>query len=1105
MINLSKALMFLKKGAEICRSFETALARTFKYLNSITLNKSQARGFDNYYEVMSSVNVHEFDVERVLAVWYNICLAGVKGKSRWIPASLVAPGALSIHSHVPHELFVAFTKLFFIVLHKEKAVLLPYEFSRPMTDWFNEIETKFDIWAETIKPFRDLELARRATSSLDSQDATFGLAESRRGRRLIQCSSKLLLATDWYTVESINVLEVEEVRCKLLSRNFFITTPLPLLQVMEFLRDCYPLRASGPLSAWIDLQHLEVVRSFESSLRTHILAALNSDLDALHIAQTVFNVGYVPFTDFAHDKIGSWDIVGSVRQSYKLDIREAYNVWLECQQYFFDSKHLEMNRQYRSYFGRLNVWLFVYLPAWMNRNPGSKFLYPSAPNKFSGRFHYDCSSSITDRPLSLVEFYKLMGWIYNYNCATSYRCFFDVLIVSQDLDGCENLKQPVYTRPTSVKYNAVTKNIFPGGILLFYVEYLSAIERVSDFLFEDSIRLHRAFLRSERRNTFFSFENFGYVPFFYWEGECYLIKEISRSLLSFTMIGRRNYYNPGLIRFVLLLLEVGPRGQAGQWLDARTYDRLADRVSSHPLHLTTLCLNTDKVHSTPIFVITINRAIWLLDAQREWRDHMHKKCGASAFGNEIYYDGRSHTKWGKILPLFAYVGGSGEPFSDTAYAKFWTHCCFSFQVFLHSNGISDVQLVAYMPVSSTGRHIDWEKWVSGMVKPSSLKIVSPESDNGTIYSGVHSPLSFRAKVTPHGARASFVTEMSTLLSPEDVAMLTGQSAGQVVKYTKSDVLRRNLQGAYNWRDVRGQLNRASKERPRLSEVSNQLEDLRDSPDFIENASRKGWVTSATGPFKKALELIASDKQRTFGVSDTHICVLSFECSSEVIEQVGYRNCPYCPLAIYSVNNIVAVAAQRTLSYDSYRTLTETIMRRPQNWSDAEKLNDSRLLQSSGKEAIGWSIVEANLWAMIRSSNLENTQDLLVGDRDLVISSFQRYEVERDSGEDFFDRLANATVYQGLVSEDFKFKIDRATRLLMAGDGKIQEALLAPFGFSSAEALAAHFRNLADFENLDLVEYVKFVTMTQTEWTERLAQHRQFPNFLLEFYGSNKLA
>jgi hypothetical protein len=330
--------------------------------------------------------------------------------------------------------------------------------------------------------------------------------------------------------------------------------------------------------------------------------------------------------------------------------------------------------------------------------------------------------------------------------------------------------------------------------------------------------------------------------------------------------------------------------------------------------------------------------------------------------------------------------------------------------------------------------------------------------------------------------------MSTLLSPEEVAELTGQSAGQVVKYIKSDTLHRNLQGAYNWRDARAQLSRTPDQYPRMSDVAHNLEALRGKPNFIDNASQKGWVTSATGPFKKALELIASDRQQAFGVSDTHICVLKFECNSEIIAEVGYRNCPYCPLAIYSINNIIAVAAQRTLSYDNYRSLSDEIVRRPPDWSEAQRVNDSRLLQASAREAIGWHLIETNLWTMIRASDMHHGHAFLIGDQTSVLSSVQRYEVDKDSAEDFFDRLANATVYPNLVSESFKFRIDRAARLLMAGDGKVEDALLAPFGFSSAEVLAAKFRNVVDHGNFDLDHYVKLVTMSQKEWTVQLEKN-----------------
>lgn len=1113
MINLSGDLVFLKASGELDLAFDLSLGNVCNYLNSIKTTRDVARNARIYSDIMNDVHGRFFNVEQLLQKWLCICLEGTGGgRKKNLAVGEIIPDAICERSYIPRSYFIAFTKLFFIVLHKEKAILLPYVFSRPGPGWFNQIEAKFEIWVDTIKPFRELELTRQTALTLDggtalesagdTNDSEDELSDvdSRRHRRLIQCSSKLLLATDWYTIKSINVDEIEDLRCKILSKEFFITTPLPLLQIIEFLDDCFPGQLSEPLQLWVKSQGEESVRRFESSLQSNILRVLKSNSNPVQMVSRIISEGHVPLTEFANDKIVQWDIVRSVKLACDVDIGKPYEVWLGCQQYFFDTKHLEETKPYRTALGRLNVWLFLYLPAWIASSNSTTFKYPSAPNEFTGRFHYDCSHSPDGRPLSFVEFFNAMGWVYNYGSAVNYRVFFESLQDSHDLPGCEDLKQPVHKRPPSKKYDAVTKNVFPGSILLFYVEYLYAIERVSDYLFENSARLYKAFMRG----GFFSFESLGYVPFFYWEGECYFVKDVSRTLLSFTEVSGKHYYNPGLIRFVILLLEVGPRGQAAQWLDSRTYDRLADRISSHPLHLTTLCLNTDKVHSTPLFVVTINRAIWLLDAQRSWRNNMYQNCGANAFQDAMHYDRRSHSKWEQIVPLFSYNGDTGEPFSDRAYSKFWAHCCLSFQCFLRSYEVSDIQLVALMPVSRVGSPIDWEKWVAGKVSVSKLKVNPPVSAQGTIYVGDHSPLSLRAKVTPHGARASFVTDMSTLLTPEDVAALTGQSAGQVIKYNKNNSLHKNLQGAYNWRDVRGQLSRATEQYPRMSEMVHELEGLRGKKNFLEVASEKGWVTSASGPFKKAMELIATDKNKVFGVSDTHVCVLRFECSKEVIQEVGYRNCSYCPLAIFSVSNIVAVAAQRTMSYDNYQTLAEEVLRRPSNWSDAEKLNDSKLLQAAGREAIGWNVVETNLWAMIQSSRMEGGQNLLMGDEDSVMHSIQRYQVEKNSPEDFFDRLTNATVYRSLVSEDFKFKMDRATRLLMAGDGKVHEALLAPFGFSSAEVLAAQFRNLTDFDNFDLEYYVRLVSMSNKEWAETLVQHYPSTSVFLGFSGVAKI-
>ncbi|HDS1815837.1 TPA: hypothetical protein QEM96_000453 [Pseudomonas putida] len=986
--------------------------------------------------------------------------------------------------------------LIFVYLHKSKAAVLSHSFTRPRGSLTTFPEVQKLFYCETIHPFLDLET--RAPAKIRHIERVYTSEQ-----RLWQTGIKSILMSSFYAPENLNAIDLQELRVAQLENKRNQIIPIPVIEIAQTICKQFPGRTDKEIIDWVSqsetMRHVEPVQfGTHESIISETLERYSSPLD---ITKNLANYRRYGVSSFSFENLAEYKLDKYIYRGDPLPLNST-NVWLNAEQAFFNYQKPEKSKSIRLAFGKINLYLFVYLPLWISLNPNSKFKYPSAPEKFTGSIHYDCDApALADRPLSMCELFRELDYAETHSTQSIIRSFFNFLIdYGSDLEGCTDIKQPIRKIPKSKKYHNVTKNVFTGEQLKLFIEYHHALNCAADYYVEQSNELSSAVQKATANKTLVSTEDLGFVPIMYHQGKISYIRNLHPGMFHFVTHDHTHYYNPGCVRFSLVLLECGVRGQTLQWLDADTYDRTSQRLSQNSLQLTTLWLNTDKIQKSPIIILTTMGNLLLLDEQRRWRKFMIEKVGVTGFTKSIYYDNQPSSHWGKILPLFAADPMAGDPFTDGQYNKFWNYHCLNFQTWLKQNTSETAPLVGFLPLkkSTADTFFTWEEWLRGIdsddVKVTKGKLTSK------IYIGDYCPVSLRAYATPHGARASFVTDMSSYLSPDAVALLTGQSVSTIIRYNKGhELLQSRLKGAFNNRDASWFLTNPFNPSFSMHDVRDRIEDAARQGTFTDTVERLGlnsFPTSSSPREMTGLKLIATDKSLSLGACYTHICPYNFICPDQILLKYGgQKKCAQCPFSVFSTHNLPAIEAHRQKLAEEYLRTCKTVERYSASGavSIAEKNRLQDEIKSSAKEVISWMLVEEILWAKVElqqeSSREERNRDLVVNDRSTIDREIVRTEYNQTSVEGFLSRLDSVCAYPESTSKSFEYKVDRATRLLMINDGNTMGAAMMPSGFPSAVKLAGMIRSNLEFDKMDMEQLVNLLNLDEANWEQALLSYR----------------
>jgi len=1084
MINKTGSLVFLKVGRELALLFDKCLSKAIEICVNCTAPSVKRRtSFKTAAEDMKCCLGKGRNVEEVMELWLLFCSRVAEKEDMKFPVieGFEVSNRLAGIGHIRAQRVLL--KLLFILMHKYKAVLLPVEFSPPLAGWLEDYAANGGLYSPLIERFQLLR-----SQTLNYQHRSDSLKNS--NNRLFQTGRRLILASAWYSPECINCEDLDEwVIFQAVKHKETGSARLPVQAILNSLVEFFPNGISEDVKNWKNSDQLLLRERLRTNDLINIVeSAIIECKDPLSVVRKIVSNNKISDSLFFFNNISAFsidNISGLVNPA--IDVALAIKRWAEAFDFFLLHKGLENSKAYQTTFGRLNLYLFIYLPLWMKANPATSFLYPSAPNLFRGFVHYRCELRGNEsRALSLIEFYDAMGWPKSYAMLNPLRVFFKVMIALPMMPGCDGIVQPIYWLPKSKSYSRVVKQIFPGEQLLLFVDFLFAIESVSDWAAMNEVAFRKEFECAKKENRLFSFSNVGYIPVLLVDDRFRPVECVHPIMFIFFDHGGRSYFNPGATRFSIFMLEVGVRAQTAQWLCSTTYNLVAYMGSKHPLQLVSLWLNTDKISKVPLVVITVMQMLWLLDAQVEWRDNL--KClGVSGFGKKVFYERNHKSKWGLISPIFAHDPRTGAPFSDYTYYEFWAYQCFSFQSWVRGLGVTMPNIVAYLPLKKNGGFFTWDEFLLG-VSDSDVK-VKKGAANAKIYAGDYCPISFRCKVTPHGARASFVTSMSVALCPEAMVLLTGQTAGTVRKYNKGDyLLRRKIQGAFNGKDMLGALAGGTKNislGKMMDDICKEL--LSNEPlDLQYYGLLSPSFSYLDGGKSFAPDIIASDAKSNIKSCFSHICTKGFICPSEILKAFsGTKICPACPYALFSIFHLPEVSAARQKAVEDFSNLSDALeKRRMKSGFTTEDLDALILhLNQQAKLAVAWLALEESLWAQIQiiRRDTEKQSDLIAIDRRIALEQIERYEVAVDSAEFFFSRLAEVCMYEDSSSVEFQYKIEKATRLLLVQDKKLLEAALMPAQFSTATRLASMLRARIGFTEFDVEEFVSLINMGQDEW------------------------
>lgn len=1090
MLNLTKQLMILVSNSEL----STLIADALRLISEIfaTANK-------NFRTAISKVNkLYESeisdDIDELLTEWYAFIThshgenhhSQIKRRQDYL-ANLTATDI---------DRAKTILKLVFVYLHKHKAVILTPNFSRPRGSITALPDMQQLFYSEIIYPFLDLEANSPRPSGQGKRAYT-------ATQRLWQTGIKALLMTSFFTPEDITVKILKQLRAAQLTNKRNGVIPIPVAQICETLRENFSGRISADVEQWVAtaLSMKDSAPVQHDSGEENLVDLLNKHSSPFEIALGLAKYRRFGVSSFSTDNLHTYRLDIHIHQGREL-FKKAMDVWQKAEQAYFDHQDFEKDKQARLAIGKINIYLFVYLPLWILQHPLSKFKYPHTPAEFTASVHFDCSAAdITNRPLSLCELFRSIGYVESNGSQSDIRTFFSYLIeYGNELEGCAGVRQPVRRVPQSKAPANVKKNVFTGEQLRQFIAYHNALNAGADYYLQNSSLIGTVVEEAQKNRTHVDMADLGFVPIMYHNGKISYIRRIHPNTLSFVTHDHALYYNPGCVTFSLFLLESGVRGQTLQWLDAESYDRTSQRLSQDSLQLTTIWLNTDKIHKIPVIILTSMSNLWLLDAQRSWRQFMIEEVGVTGFTNEIYYDHEPKSHWGKITPLFVANPKTGDPFTDKQYTDLWNYHCLNFQTWYKENTTEKLPIVGFLPLreSSEKTYFTWEEWVVG-INPDEVLIL-PGSSTNKLYQGDYCPISLRAYATPHGARASFITDFSTNLPPEAVALLTGQSISTIIRYNKGHhLLKDRLQGAFNNRDAAWFLSNQFHNEFSMADARDRLGDsLKQGvlPKAIEKLGLHSFPTSTSPREMTGLKLIATDRSLSLGACHTHICPYNFICPETIlIKFKGEKRCAQCPFAIFSTHNLPAIEAQRQKCAEDYKSIGKIVQKHSanQNISAAEKSRLEIELKNSAKEVISWMLVGEVLWAKLdmqqQAENLSNGRDFVTADSAAVTRQITRAEYRQESVEGFLSRLDSACAYPNSISKEFEYKIDRGTRLLMINNGEMVEAAMMPSNFPNAVKLAGMIRSNLNFQSFDLDQFVQLINLTDKDWQLNLLSYR----------------
>jgi len=474
-------------------------------------------------------------------------------------------------------------------------------------------------------------------------------------------------------------------------------------------------------------------------------------------------------------------------------------------------------------------------------------------------------------------------------------------------------------------------------------------------------------------------------------------------------------------------VEVGLRLAGLRWLDRRTWDKdnigcpSDGQFSYRPeqQYVYSLYVNTDKTKEGGWTTSVVFRVRALLLREQRFQESVDE----DGMDEEVPYQGRAHSRFGKVLPLFR-SENSPVPINENRYQAYWVLYLIGFQNFMEA---------------ATGTFVPFTKVEPrGRAEGSTPKVVV--GDDGIRYS----PVSILAISTPHACRASFATNRQGVLETSDIALLIGHEDPVVTEYYQSpraeDVKAKLEQGDQALCGDHRMFERGNtpyvradkEESPLVRSFKQDREGTIKSFGFMPAMSL--WSLSDTeGDNEDALEALRNGPMSLIRFRETHICPVGEECPADVVQAAGgFKRCGLCPLALKCVDHLPAISAKKNALMERIKYLTQQKERLHDLGETAAVEAIWEEMELETNELLGWQLSEEILSKIYEEQKGQDVLTYHAEQPDMVRRHLQRVVKKTDTTQFLLQRIAEANAYPSMQSPQIQAVAAGIRRRLLAG-------------------------------------------------------------------------
>nr|WP_321272417.1 hypothetical protein [uncultured Tolumonas sp.] len=1077
MINLNKdSPVWLIDRCNIGEAFSRAARKVYESYVACDRNLGRGSSLNKLNRALEIIPTSSFselsdeDVEKILTWTYR----GVEAKHLEIKNDRFFR---ILPYHIPP--LINFFKLCFIQLWIDKKFLAPLKMTLP-----NKIDVELDTIC--IKSNLDTLITVRKVSKYSQipYESTLSLLErERKSSHWL----RLLVSTTFYSHKNLN-----EDDCLLLFNNgvghkeqllgrYYVTDfMLSLAQghantisIVEKITSSYQSniieqRSKRHEEKEAQKSTYEEKKEANEKVRQKRLEAKQSDLIGFATANSNLTFDYIlnnHLTIIALKKIyyiESSDIADHFLYSkLPLQVQQLVKVISSTYLGFVKAKRLQNDKNYRFMLGVLLSYISTYLPNFYFSRDGNLDDFPTTLNSFS------CSIFVTRNaifesdelispnkklPITFLAYLNKFRDIGEWGNDTLYsriKCielYFSYLVENKHFLPIADRVSCTFSPacyPKTIKKDGTVKKTIPRAYFSAYLSMLYALEYLvthingiadgtnyailNGKMYQPSLaelQEHHQWIMlwGKRGNNYYNqvdLSLLNYTPIFYYEGKAYPLKFVPRfyRILPYEFNGvTTDRVVPNDIRILILMCETGIRQHHLVWLDQDQYDIALDKTIQSPL--APLFVSTDKAHGA--WTSIVSRYLFpLLERQRDW----NLSCTLPEYREKIWYGHKEGSKFGKFNPLFRLPSLKADIESDSSWKTYTTFkqtlLCLMYSIKMQFNDLDIDAFIAYKHDDKSIEQIDFKDF-------NNLKSLNKDQ----LYS----------KLTPHGLRASFVSEAVRFLPPSIVGeYFTGQTEQLVMFYRifdpKNMLSHEQLLAQY----LSENMDKLSNgEAPALAAAVLRVNEklMADINKDPVTAIKTHRLISLTGidKDKNGIELLKAKRFTALAYNSTHICPFNNTCPVEIVNNFGYAACAICPYAIRGIDHLPAISAEKDKAKEVMAGLLKQMEqyknRKEKSVNKQELENLNKEYDFVAREAFCYEAIEQQLYKMAKA---EDRQSFFLQNKSELINHWER--INLTTHEHLIKRLIDVQNFPDMASSelDARFAYMRSALLVKQGN------------------------------------------------------------------------